>query len=232
MKILTNIIVSHAVFLAIFGVAALALAEETAQIEATGEISNDTTEIEVTTTASGPNSAAPKKAQKGETEAINTQQQMQVKAAQPGQKAQLREQVQVRVINLAANMSNRIDAAVERLQNISDRLDSRIQKLADSGIDTAAAEAALASAQLSITAAAEVMASIDTEVTGAVGSEDVRTAWTEVRETYTTVREHLQTAHSELRACVAALKTALATSEETTGVNQAVQADAATENSN
>ena len=138
-------------------------------------------------------------------------------------RTQLQVRAQERILNLAANMSNRMEAAIARIENISIRLESRISKLSAQGIDTTEAEAALASAKLSIEAAALSITAIDELVTTTVKAEDARKDWIEVRKTFLATRDHLLTARAELRASVAALKVALREASAETGVSEAVR---------
>jgi len=139
---------------------------------------------------------------------------------------QLQARAQERILNLAANMSNRMEAAITRIENISIRLESRISKLSAQGIDTAEAELQLAGAKLSIEAATESIAEIDELVTSMVMGEAARKGWIEVRKTFLTTRDHLRTAQAELRASVAALKLALREAATETGVSEAVRMNA------
>lgn len=123
-------------------------------------------------------------------------------------RAELDERARERITNLAANVSNRMDAAAARMQNIIDRLESRIDKLAASGLDTAEASAALASAQTSIDAAVGELASIDVTVASTISAESPRAAWAETKATYTAIRSQLRTAHNEMKASVQALRDA------------------------
>jgi hypothetical protein len=115
---------------------------------------------------------------------------------------------QDRVTNLAANMSNRMEAVIERLQNIATRLESRMTKMSDSGVDTTASAAALASAQLSLDAAVTEISDIDASVYAAVSSADARTGWTTLKAKFTSIKDFIKTAHSELRSSVSLVKEA------------------------
>jgi signal transduction histidine kinase len=233
MKTITNIVISHLVFLGLFGAAALALAEEETNPEQTREQFQEQME---------ERKAEFEAAQAERQEAVETkreemQEQMEERKEEMAEKreemqekmeerrAQLQERAQERITNLAANISNRMDAAIARMQNIIDRLQSRIDKLAEMGVDTTEAEAALESAQMSVDAALAGIGEIDDEVLVAVESEDVRAAWPAVKETFTAVRDHIKTAHTELRAVVAALKEAVAEAELGRGVSDAVRSD-------
>lgn len=124
------------------------------------------------------------------------------------QRIQLHERAQERILNLAANISNRMEAAITRIDTISLRLESRISKLETQGMDTTEARAALASAKLSLNAASLSIANIDELVTQTIRTDDVRKDWIEVRKAFLTTRDHLLTAQAELRTSVAALKQA------------------------
>lgn len=204
MKSITHIIITHLAFLIIFGGAAIAFAQ-----------------------SDNGNSGTQNKAVTSEIKNEMQEQIIEKKgvAAENGQlhRVQLQEKAQERVTNLAANMSNRIDAAIERLQNIIDRLSSRIEKISEQGIDTSEAEAALALAQISIDTASEAISNIDSDVANAVESEDIYTDWLEVKTTITEVKDNLKTAQTELRASVSALKMGLLQTTENNGVSEAVK---------
>jgi hypothetical protein len=187
MKIIANIIVSHLAFLAFFGGVAFAFAFSPAE-DPVASPPPPTTEMG------------------GRADMTEKRKEMAVDKVVE-RRAELTERSQDRIINLAANMSNRIDAAITRMQNIIDRITSRIEKLEGSDLDTVTATNALASAQLSIDAAKEAMVIIDSEVSFAVESEDVRNQWQSVRAMYIEIHNHLKTAYSEIKASIAALKT-------------------------
>jgi hypothetical protein len=123
----------------------------------------------------------------------------------------LETRAQERVTNLAANMSNRMEAVVARLQNITNRLESRMGKMAD--IDTTASAAALDSAQLSLDAAITEMANIDADVAATISSADARAAWVTLKTKFITIQNFIKTAHSELGSSIALLKEASLTAE-------------------
>lgn len=187
MKTIANIIVSHVAFLAFFGGVAFAFAQE-----------------ETSTLTPPPNEVLKENVIMTE---VTNNFPIDTAVKNPERTGQLSQRAQDRIINLAANISNRIDAVITRLQNIADRIASRITKLGDSDVDTITAASALASAQISLDAAKAAMLIIDTEVVTAVGSADVRMAWQSVTSIYTTARNHLGTAHTEIRAAAEALQT-------------------------
>lgn len=116
---------------------------------------------------------------------------------------------QERIINLSANISNRMDAAVERLFTIIGRLEARITKLSDNGVDTATATAALREAAASLSEAKVLLANIDTLVNGATTSEAPYSEWQSVREQYKKIGELIRQSHASLRKTVALLKEAV-----------------------
>lgn len=128
---------------------------------------------------------------------------------------------QQRITNLAANISNRMDAAITRLFSIIDRLETRIVTLTQRGVDTAAAEAALQRASLSLAEAQSLMSDIDTLVYQATTSEQPAADWQPLKERYRTVAGLIRTTHTELRAVIAALKTSV--QSNSTGASDAVR---------
>lgn len=127
---------------------------------------------------------------------------------------------QQRVLNLSANISNRMEAAITRLYNIVGRLETRIQTLKNNGINTSEAEAKLREAANSLSEARTAIGNIDTLVKEATSSTEPQNRWTKVRETYKTTGEHIRKAHQALRETVSLLKVAVQSKE--TGVSEAV----------
>ena len=126
----------------------------------------------------------------------------------PLQDTVLQKRAQERIINLAANISNRFEGLIARLDNIAGRLQKRIDKLESEGYDMSSARASLDSARSSLSAAKNDLSGIDAKVTGAIGSVDPRGKWREVRATYLRARDHVRAAHSSLRDTIRNLKTA------------------------
>jgi exonuclease VII small subunit len=123
---------------------------------------------------------------------------------------------QQRIINLAANISNRMDAAVERLFAIIGRLESRIAKLELAGQDTTRARTSLQSASQSLAEARGLLSDIDSAVIAATTSEEPYTAWQELRTRYQSIAERIRNTHSFLRDTLTALKTPTASVPENT----------------
>jgi hypothetical protein len=122
------------------------------------------------------------------------------------QRAALSDRAQERLINLAANISNRFDATITRMENIANRLDSRAQKIAATGQDTSAAVSALTAARSDIAIAARIMSTIDEEVLAVVGATDARAEWQSLRDTYQEVRALLQSARDNLQLSITFLR--------------------------
>ncbi|NCN11975.1 hypothetical protein GW937_01480 [Candidatus Kaiserbacteria bacterium] len=221
MKTIKHIIVSHAIFLALFGFAALTFAQDTTDPVADREAISALRQARAL--EAQENTASRQTATEERKTAIQEKVQ--------DRRTTLEARAQERIVNLAANMSNRVDAIIARMQNIIDRLSNRIEKLTEQGIDSGIATEHLATAQQSIDAARTTIANIDTEVTAATGSQNVREAWNQVKVTYLTVRNHLSNAHEEIRASVAALKEAVAEAERTGNVSKAVRSNGTDETS-
>ena len=134
--------------------------------------------------------------------------QEKIQGTKPGNSPALKKATQKRIINLAANISNRFEGIIARLENISDRLNKRIEKQSIEGYNVSAAKATLENANNALRDAKNQMSDIDTAVTGAIGSTDPRTEWKKVRIKFTTARDSIKTAHTELKNTVANLKVA------------------------
>lgn len=120
--------------------------------------------------------------------------------------ANLSARSQDRLTNLAANMSNRFDAVIARLQKIQTRLENRINKIEATGQDVSAAQGYLQTAQTSLSLAEENMRNIDVAVAGFVGGTNPRESWIELRDRYTNTRDLVRSAHADMRAAILALK--------------------------
>ncbi len=175
-------------------------------------------------------------AMQAEREAIRTERQATMassseerQAAMEERRAMLSERAQERITNLAANISNRMDAAVLRLTQIIDRLTERAYELNARGVDTDAAEGHLADAQTAVDAAAALIADIDEQVAAMTGSESPKEDWAAVRTTFESTKAELMKARDALRAAVAALKEAVAGADLGTGVSDATRDDVSTE---
>jgi hypothetical protein len=128
--------------------------------------------------------------------------------AAPAPNVILESRAQERIINLAANISNRFDAIIARLENITNRLTTRAQKLQSENYDTSAALSSLEQARAALSSAKREMSDIDQAVVYAVGSQDPKTEWQNVKMKYLTARDSIKIAHSELKNTISHLKNA------------------------
>jgi hypothetical protein len=125
----------------------------------------------------------------------------------------LEEVRQARVLNLAANISNRMEAAIERLYDIVGRFEARINKLKVSGVNTSAAEEKLRSAVQLLSKARATLGNIDTLVQNATTSTQPKTDWQKVRVTYLEAGKLIRESHQALRETIALLKTDIANAD-------------------
>ena len=144
----------------------------------------------------------------------------------PQNQSVLSERTQKRIINLAANISNRLDGIHDRMTQIAGRLEDRIEKQASEGYEVTAAQNSLAAARVALETARRDLSTIDRKVVSAVGSPDPKTGWKDVHATYIVARDNIKIAHTELRNTISNLKSATqlpsptetATTTETTEV--------------
>jgi len=170
---------------------------------------NPTPETEIAVTAESEATTTPLSATgNARANASTTNRRAAPSAVGAQSKVTLEARAQQRTTNLAANMSNRMEAVIGRLQNIANRLESRLIKLADAGVDTTASAVALASAQLSLDAALAEISDIDAEVYAAFSAPDARTGWNELRLKFITIKNFIKTAHRELRSSITLIKKA------------------------
>jgi hypothetical protein len=133
--------------------------------------------------------------------------------------AVLEKRTQERITNLAANISNRFDGIIARLQNIIDRLSKRIEKQESLGYDVQAAKDSLSASTMALDEARTQMDDIDEAVRDALGSTDPRGEWRNVRTKYLTARESIRKAHTELRNTIINLKNAQKQTTEPTSTS-------------
>lgn len=122
----------------------------------------------------------------------------------------LSDRTRERIINLAANVSNRLEAAIARLEQIAARLEQRIDTDAQTGAETASARVALEVAQTSLAEARSIVSTIDEDVHKAVNAQRPREAWLYVHTLYTDTHEALRAAHTALRISINELRAARA----------------------
>ena len=125
------------------------------------------------------------------------------------QRIQLSSAGQIRITNLAANISNRLDSYHTRLQGITGRLDERLDILDARGIDTTVARSYVEDATAELEVAATSLARIDEIVATVTSGTDPRAAWNTLKEEYRTIYNTIKEAHGSLRSAIAAVKQAL-----------------------
>lgn len=114
----------------------------------------------------------------------------------------LQKVAQTRLTNLAANMSNRMDGVVARLQNVTNRLTSRLQKMEDEGKNVTAAKDELVRAQEKLAEVKFSLSTIDTQVNAFVGSATPRENWNNLKSTYLTNRDLIISTHQSILATI------------------------------
>lgn len=105
---------------------------------------------------------------------------------------------QTRITNLAANVSNRLDATLRRLTNVQDRITTRLAKLNQTGTNTDAATAELQVATGHLDVARAHLSTIDREVAAFIGSSNPKAGFIRLKTTYTTIYTELVAAHRSL----------------------------------
>lgn len=118
---------------------------------------------------------------------------------------------QTRILNLAANMSNRMDSAVKRLQNVHDRLDSRLTKVALTGADVTNARTVLEEAQKHLDTARSNLLGIDTTVEGFLSSSNPQENWLEAKQFYNVTADEIIAAHTAIKMSLTATEQAMIT---------------------
>jgi 3-oxoacyl-[acyl-carrier-protein] synthase III len=118
----------------------------------------------------------------------------------------LKQATQKRIVNLAANISNRFDAIIWRFENISGRLQKRIDAEKASGKNVDAAQISLTAASTAIDDAKHDMEGVDGAVYDAVTSKDPKGDWQIVKGRYLHARTAIQTAHQALKQTITNLK--------------------------
>jgi hypothetical protein len=126
----------------------------------------------------------------------------------PAEDSVLKPNTQKRIVNLAANISNRFDAVIWRFENIASRLQKRIDSETALSRDTAAAQASLNAANVAIAEAKYSMRDIDVAVFKAVTSKNPKQEWTMVKQRYLNTRDIIKTAYQELKNTIINLKSA------------------------
>ena len=114
---------------------------------------------------------------------------------------------QVRLINLAANISNRLETTHDRLANITDRLETRANRSADSGANLSTVTEAITATRISLQSASTRLENIDVTVFETATAANPRQVWQETKRTYRATQADLQAARASLKKAITALKT-------------------------
>lgn len=131
---------------------------------------------------------------------------------------------QDRIINLAANISNRLDSALTRLQNIQARMESRATTMRAAGLDTSLALTSLEENKIILTRSAEQLASIDSLVYYATTAPTPKLAWMAVSAKYKVIATDLRDSKALLTTTLTDLK-ASTTSIQPTEVASSTDSD-------
>jgi hypothetical protein len=120
--------------------------------------------------------------------------------------AKLDSTARTRIQNLTANLSNRHEAAIERLEQISDRAKARTNEFADAGYNTNNAQRALNAADTALANARRTLRRIDTDVFAVVYSATPRKDWPQLRTIYSLSAQSIRDAKAALRITINELR--------------------------
>lgn len=217
-----SIIVSSFALIVFFGAFLVATAqEETVETTETSTVENGTNDDSTAADADTGTRTRPtlEEAQQNRIERVEERQENRLENIENRQEvradraAALTEARQNRILNLSANISNRMEAAIGRLFTISERFSSRIEKLNTLGVDTSAASAKLDEAVNFLNQARASLANIDAAAYGATTATEPRTAWQNVKAIYAETARLIRAAQGALRETLNLLKTAIAERE-------------------
>ncbi len=128
-----------------------------------------------------------------------------VKTAVEERRQNVEKQVIDRLKKFVANLVNRFEAAVERLNTLSTRIESRIAKLEAAGIDVTESKTLLVAAKLKIQVASSSIAQIQTKA-DAVITGDTRALYPELKSTVEQEKALIKEAQAALVEVVKSLK--------------------------
>lgn len=116
---------------------------------------------------------------------------------------------QKRVINLSANISNKLDATSIRLTNILLRMASRVRIMEQEGKDVAVLKTQLDNATKELEATKATLHHIDADVAKVTSSEKPQQEWLVLRKTFTDTNINLQQIKRSLQEVLTAMKVAV-----------------------
>jgi hypothetical protein len=137
----------------------------------------------------------------------NPENAQQVRDMVRDRRATIAESVQNRIHNLAANITNRLTAALDRMSGIHARLETRIQKMNSQDFDTVAARMKLDEAEVAILEGRNMLADIGS-IKDAIVSDRPRESYAAIRAELKAVRDQLGIIMNLLREATALLTTA------------------------
>lgn len=113
---------------------------------------------------------------------------------------------QTRIINLCANISNRFDATVSRLENITNRLEARMQIMNTQGFQVGAASLQLLEVRTTLNQARLQLGNIDSAVISVASGDKPRALWLPVRKTFLETHQTITLAQEQLAITLRILK--------------------------
>lgn len=117
---------------------------------------------------------------------------------------------QSRIINLAANMSNRADAAIKRFDAIGTRFDSRIKKLEVEGYNMSTVWPLVQSAKEAVFSASTLVGNMDTDIFAVVESTNPKETWSTTRQNFANIKQDLLRAQDFYQKALTEMKTIVA----------------------
>ncbi len=139
-------------------------------------------------------------------------------------KAMLAQGIQDRIVNLTSNVTDRLQAGIDRLDHIITRIDSRIVKLKAEGYDTTGAEQRVGDAKTTLEVAKKTLAEARS-AKKAVGSDTPREAYKEIRVQLSGVQDLLKQTRALLKETVVLLKETMQKKGSETAETEAISAN-------
>lgn len=113
---------------------------------------------------------------------------------------------QTRIINLCANISNRFDATVSRLENITKRLEARVQIMNTQGFQVGEASLQLLEVRTTLNQARLKLSTIDSSVISVANGDKPRALWLPVRKTFLETHQTITLVQEQLAITLRILK--------------------------
>ena len=199
------------VFVLLLSTIVYAEAEEDIDISSTSSSSFTATTTDVATSSN----ATSNDNQATTTEELYVVEEAEEKNINSNQSIYLSEVKQKRITNLCANISNRLDAVINRHEQITKRLESRITKLQQQNFDTTESYTQLQEAVSTLNQAKESIKDIDNLVYRMTTSVHPQTDWILVYTTYTNTEKLVRETQTKLRTTITILKSLPSINTET-----------------